>query len=146
MVEANIHMSKIHSAERKKEFKCTICEKEFYTKPSQKLHMKTCQKPKEFFECNLCHKTFTRKLNFEKHRKYRHVSQVLPKEIRCDLCNYSSNAMHANLSKHVKEVHEKKKSHKCNFCSLTFTRPWSVRLHIKRIHLTGPRNYNARFM
>ena len=45
----------------------------------------------------------------------------------------------------MKEVHEKKKSHKCNFCSLTFTRPWSMRIHVKRIHEKGPLNYKCVF-
>ena len=136
--------SDTHNYDGKRTEKCNSCGKCFFTSFLLKLHIKNvqCGATKELFECNLCHKTFTRKLNLEKHRKYRHESQEFLKEIRCNLCNYSSYSIHADLKKHMKEVHEKKKLHKCNLCSSTFTRPWSVRLHIKRVHEKGPRNYS----
>ena len=55
------------------------------------------------------------------------------KQFKCKNCNALFKRK-SNLTRHIKEVHEKKKPFQCKICNSTFTQKHSLISHIKAIH------------
>ena len=51
----------------------------------------------------------------------------------CSLCKYEVSRK-SDLQKHIKNVHEGKKDHKCQNCGKEYTEKKNLRQHIKRVH------------
>ena len=53
--------------DRKRLFKCKVCEKSFSQKGNMSTHMSSVHDEKTAFECKVCEKMFSQKSNMTKH-------------------------------------------------------------------------------
>ncbi|XP_033750314.1 zinc finger protein 3-like [Pecten maximus] len=84
------------------------------------------------YSCSKCSATFSKSQHFDRHMANKHA---------CPLCS-SSYCTRRDLCRHLKEKHDiiqsnDGKEYKCDICSKSFDRPYSLAVH-KRIH-TGER-------
>ena len=70
--------------ERKKPFKCEICNAEFTSKHGMKGHIATIHEGKKLFKCDICNASFGKKGNLNKHVATVHEGK---KQFKCDICN-----------------------------------------------------------
>ena len=80
-------------------------------------------------QCDICHYQSNKIMT--SHMKTVHVEGV--KQLRCELCPYSS-ALNSDLKKHVENVHENYRSHRCKDCGYAASRKDILRIHILRKH------------
>ena len=64
------HVSTIH--EKKKPFKCELCNKDFTQLAHMKGHVSSVHEGKKPFECNICNSTFSQKQHMRGHVKIVH--------------------------------------------------------------------------
>ena len=100
------HVSKVHG---KAAFECSQCENTYHTKKDLREHMLNKHKCSTF-QCNKCTETFLSNIGLNTHRK-----QCGMKLYRCKYCNFVRSSLKL-FSAHVKNVHTKKSTHKCNMC------------------------------
>ena len=80
--EENGHI--VSSHERKKPFKCEICNKTFSYKSTIKEHKATVHDGQKPYNCEFCEKKFSSKSNFKKHVVMVHAGK---KPLECMFCN-----------------------------------------------------------
>ena len=61
----NKHAATVH--ERKKQFKCDLCNAQFITKQSMKVHISTVHEGTKQFKCDICNAMFGHKSNLNTH-------------------------------------------------------------------------------
>ena len=80
------------------------------------------------FGCQLCHKSFNTSGKRDRHFD-EHVKETVEYyERKCSTCDKRFGHKR-DLTRHVREVHEKKGRYKCNSCDLTFSRYVSMSRH-----------------
>ena len=89
---------------------CEICNRTFRTKHKLKIHSKS-HLPKEQMKCDSCDMTFPNKHQLKCHQK----THLPPKPAKTDL--------------------EKNKSKTCHICQKTYSSHFSMKNHIKLVHL-----------
>ena len=77
------------------------------------------------FSCDHCRYSISSKKELKEHVKMCH-----PKDIRCKLCDTAFEENHM-LEYHLQNVHNEKKSFKCNDCERTFVLQWRLDKHVK---------------
>ena len=91
----------------KKEYVCTICDKEFSKQSGLTLHVLAIHKNDKRHQCDVCNITFSRKQHLEKHVK--NVHKLLKTE-HCEACDkWFGKGL---LYKHVSSVHNSVKKFK----------------------------------
>ena len=53
---------------------------------------------------------------------------------KCEKCQYESAKNHI-VKTHAREVHDKIRDHICKDCGAAFSRSWSLKEHVKNVHL-----------
>ena len=87
------------------EFKCSICEKSYSSKDSQKRHEKDQHKQYKSFNCQDCGKQFSRKFTLPAHTNNIHQGV----KFKCDQCDKEFKSAGSKYT-HVKSIHEQKNS------------------------------------
>ena len=90
-----IHIDSVH--ERKKPFKCNICDASFAVKGNLKKHLASVHEGKKPFTCNFCDTSFREKGSLKKHTASVHERK---KPFKCSVCD-TSFAVRGNLNKHA---------------------------------------------
>ena len=103
-----VHFEAVH---HDKNYKCSICNKEYMEERGLKQHVDSMHEGKKDHQCNLCNKSFTRKDSLQRHNNVNHL--II--DYKCDTCDVSFTRV-ANLKKHLYTVHEGRKDYKCDVC------------------------------
>ena len=83
-------------------------------------------------QCSVCFKTFQRQYKLNIHMKHSHGSKKdRHKSGTCLLCGKFSTS----VTRHVSQVHNKERKHKCNICGKTFHEQQHLRSHNEENHL-----------
>ncbi len=73
------------------------------------------------FECQMCDKDFCRSYQLDNHVATVHYKLKTFKCDKIDDCTYKC-VTKSGLIRHIEEVHENKKPHKCPICAKSFSR------------------------
>ena len=96
--------------EKKKSFKCEICNSHFTQKGKLKLHSSSVHEGKKQVRCEMCGKSFQQKTSLTRHIATVHEGK---KPFKCDICDYSCSQQE-NMKRHVLSVYEEQKLCKCD--------------------------------
>ena len=77
------------------------------------------------FSCDVCGKDFKQDFYLKRHLK---SHNSIGKCVQCSIC--STDIDKEKLKKHVKEVHQNRKEHKCSSCNMGFHRFSEMREHL----------------
>lgn len=123
------HVNGVHLNIRK--HSCEICFKSFHTAEKVKSHLLTHTNQKKF-TCEFCHKSFKTAYKLTDHMET-HLNKTEQK-FHCDFQNCEFKAWkNADLTKHIKRVHEKEKHFECLKCFRQFATRSKLQNHIKSI-------------
>ena len=119
--------------EEEKNF-CNICDKNFSSENSLKMHLKTHSKSDDEYKphiCDICFKAFPQKANLNVHKRDVHEYLKLRKHV-CSICQkvFPTNT---SLLRHMK-VHlrrEDREKFECSKCGIEFLTKYSFQKHIK---------------
>ena len=155
------HNKSIH--EKKKEFKCDICEFASDRRDSLRNHSKTHIKRenRKQFNCDKCEKSFFSKSAMKTHMVRFHEIErpytcdqcvVISFKTKCDLKShmrvhndvgrwniycpqfYKKFTKKGSLNLHVRTQHMGERQHKCNLCGKTFSQGAHLKTHINQVH------------
>ena len=116
--------------EKKKPFKCDICDYNFFEKGNLKRHTDSVHEGKKPYKCSICDKRCSLKAELKEHIEIVHEKK---KPHKCPICDYKC-AKKGNLNTHVASVHEKKKPHKCSICDFSCSQQSQLKRHIYSVH------------
>ncbi len=115
--------------ERNKDFRCSECDKAFFSKNELERHAIVHSGIKAH-KCPLCAKYFTLEMNMKRHLKIRHLNR----KVKCSIC-LASYPDKESLKVHFKQIHLKgDQNHKCAICELTCTTKGAIKQHVKVKH------------
>ena len=66
--------------------------------------------------------------------QHSYVHEEKREKTKCPLCKYEVSSRIQDLQKHIKNVHEGKRDHKCRNCGKEYTDKKNLIQHIKRVH------------
>ena len=81
---------------------------------------------KTLFKIRICQKRIFATMVKEKHS----LDNLAKRENKCDICE-ETFASEANLTRHVRSIHEGKKAYKCDICSTGFAAKQNWNRHMK---------------
>ena len=113
--------------EGRRPYKCDLCDKSFYGKRRLNYHIQSVHEKKIVkFEFS----TLSDRLSNDENdsMKGQHFELKIENPLDCEICN-KSFAERANLTKHILEVHERKRRFQCKICSRPFARKVDVKRH-----------------
>ena len=94
---------------------------------------KVLQKSKKI-TCNICNKTFATQRNLNRHRIEFHEDHQ-KNRLTCNICGKSfSHYRKIDLIRHIRNVHEGHKDHKCTICSKLYFHKRELKRHIRIVH------------
>ena len=94
---------------------------------------KVLQKSKKII-CNICNKTFATQRNLNRHRIEFHEDHQ-KNRLTCNICGKSfSRYRKIDLIRHIRNVHEGHKDHKCTICSKLYFHKRELNRHIRIVH------------
>ncbi|KAJ4425851.1 hypothetical protein ANN_27477 [Periplaneta americana] len=117
-----------------KSLKCDICNEDFLTPQSLKLHFRI-HTIKNSFECDVCGKCFLKLSDKKKHVRL-HKGGI---QFHCDVCGKSFSSS-SNFKRHVR-IHTGERPFKCDVCGKCFSDSSVLNKHA-RIH-TGERPFRC---
>ena len=107
MISAKIGLPQQQNGQ--KAFKCSSCDKRYFTASDLQKHNDNAHKKLKKYECDEFHKKFFRKQDMEA-RRYTHTGE---KPLACDLCDFrciQSGDMSKHKKKHIGVANERIKS------------------------------------
>ena len=143
------HVKKVHGSDGNKDLvSCPECPKKFEYKSSMTLHFKKhhCGDELKTHKCDICEdRTFVSIALLNYHIKYNHTAYTKPppkrNPVKCPIagCDHIAGdqtqlKVHLNSLKHASE-----KNFECSKCSETFTRKYSLKVHVDRVHFKAKR-------
>ena len=102
---------------------CNKCHTKFETKSELVEHKKTCS-----FRCSEPGCTYTCKTS--QHLRTHMLTHTRTTDFRCDLCQRPFKQI-SHLKRHIRDVHEKIKTHTCPVCKECFARKEALKDHVK---------------
>jgi uncharacterized Zn-finger protein len=102
-------------AHRDRDYKCTECDRMFFSKYDLTKHMDTHSEKKPF-SCQICQKQFSRANLLQRHEKI-HREELRYGCPHCDREFFTTE----ELEKHEEAVHKAVKPFQCNICNKRFT-------------------------
>ena len=132
-------VSKSYCIARMDEFKCSICEKSYSSKDSQKRHEKdqhkqyksfNCQDWDKRYKCTSCEKVYRSSLGLRRH--FEIVHEGIRQRFNCNTCNYSATQKDL-LSIHMKSTHLQQK-YPCEICDYQATKSCHLTRHVQNVH------------
>uniref|UniRef100_A0A1B0DQD5 Uncharacterized protein n=1 Tax=Phlebotomus papatasi TaxID=29031 RepID=A0A1B0DQD5_PHLPP len=115
------HLKTVHHGIR--DYHCTICEKSFKNSKNLKYHLMlhSGEKP---YACSQCPKRFITKDQLRTHKKV-HSGEYFV----CEFCPFKT-IYRAQLTRHVKVVHQKVKDFHCPYCKRSFGNSRTLKNHV----------------
>lgn len=119
------HRQRVH--QKKKNYACTICLKDFKSWAEINSHNRLSH-----LECPICNKKFPSYNGMIKHRRTTHFRTETEEDRihTCDQCDKFFKNKYA-LHKHVRQVHDKERNYKCDFCGNGFFESVHLKAHLK---------------
>ena len=116
-------------------YHCEPCNKDFSSNHRLQRHLESTSAHQQAkHECHICHKFYMSKAGLAQHIKINH-EKIKPKRRQCPLCE-KSFCDGKGLKSHLESVHKQgEKSHKCEFCGLTFMYITDKKNHVKIVHM-----------
>ena len=127
----NCH-EKTHDSNRKKQFQCELCRKQFHRMHALQYHIRlhTLEKAEV---CKICGESFQQSHQLKHHIQLRHENT----RHSCLECPKSFTTA-SNLRQHVKAVHRRERRFQCKKCTKSFYYSTVLKRHL-RVH-TGERS------
>ena len=113
-----VHINAIHL--KLEPYECDQCKKSFAHKHYLQQHVNLVHV--RLYECEQCKKSFSDKRRLEQHAKKVHMN--------CTVCDFTS-VFEKNLKIHLKTVHQKARTHKCDQCKKSFSLKRHLNTHMK---------------
>ena len=111
---------------------CHTCNEEFSSKSETLCHIGKKHKDQRPYKCEFCALAFNVKVHFKGHILGVHEKRGKEERKVCQICNKSVRSPY--LPKHIKEVHENKKTtSKCTICNKTFNGSY-IKIHMRAVH------------
>ena len=125
------HIDKLHK--NKLPFKCTECYARFAINCTLKSHIESVHQGLKPFKCEFCDKSFSLKGNVNQHIK--RVHHEPKGQAECLICNPKRIFPTTNrLARHHKTVHEQGRPYECYTCGVGFMHKYELTKHIKNTH------------
>jgi len=120
---------KVKSAEWKaiELFKCGVCAKVLSCRGSFERHSRMHEDTKPY-QCSFCPKTFREACKKSVHERVHSGSKPYPCQ-QCNKCFRTATQRIVHQRSHTKE-----KPYSCDLCGKVFSQPYSVKVHMQRIH------------
>lgn len=114
-----------------KEFKCSLCPREFYFRRDLNTHLKQHYEPKKKFACphDNCESEFTSSSSLKKH-SLTHLDNS--RNFKCGDCNLNFKTK-GNLKNHYR-THTNEKPFECFSCGSAFSQKIILHRHMRNIH------------
>ena len=112
--------------------KCELCEFQGLS-GDYKRHMTEVHEKKRPFKCDICNMEFTRKFHLKNHIRCVHEKKKLIKPYKCEICAKAFVAP-SDLKLHHAVVHEGKKPFSCKECEENFASKQALLAHTRRRH------------
>uniref|UniRef100_A0A8C4NMP4 C2H2-type domain-containing protein n=1 Tax=Eptatretus burgeri TaxID=7764 RepID=A0A8C4NMP4_EPTBU len=119
---------------RQMRYKCNICNVDFTSPRSVKIHMRT-HRGEHPHQCPFCEEGFSKKYTFKIHMRI-HTGE---RPHKCSICD-KGFSQKGNLKMHTR-IHTGERPNKCSVCDKGFSRKYHLKMHMK-IH-TGERPYKC---
>ncbi|XP_035713062.1 gastrula zinc finger protein XlCGF7.1-like [Folsomia candida] len=130
------HFKAEHSQDQVR-FTCTLCHKQLKTQQSLQFHIATHTKERSY-KCETSGRSFTQEGGLN-HHQTTHVEKSARQVFQCHLCP-SSFTFRANLSTHMKNYHENRKTqNQCHICDKRLTTRRQLKTHLDLQHSTMQR-------
>ncbi|XP_035712433.1 PR domain zinc finger protein 5 isoform X1 [Folsomia candida] len=129
----SLHIKTEHSANPVR-FPCTLCWKEFKTRPNLEKYISTHTTEKAYI-CSTCRRSFSQRTAMQRH-EVTHLAKSNPRNFKCELCPRTTHGK-TDLRRHVQNVHEHRKNHPCTFCDKIFSTASILRRHVEACHPTN---------
>lgn len=124
--QLRVHMRTVHEGIR---YKCEACDYQSTQKGHLNSHTKRIHQKLKCFSCSICGNYFETKHGVEKHKVIHQEEREL---VSCPECN--KEVYTRSLKSHIKEIHFKFKTIKCDKCDNMFKRKDHLRIHIEKVH------------
>ncbi|XP_058453348.1 zinc finger protein 616-like [Malaya genurostris] len=112
---------------RKPQYKCEICEKQYFSQHGLDCH-RSSHPEYHKFNCDVCQKPFANIKDMNYHKKRVHVEACFT----CDVCGKAFKVQ-AQLKIHV-QIHQQSKGYQCEFCGKSFSQRNGMTAHLKIAH------------
>lgn len=126
------HLLKHHGTsrqDRKFDFVCHICDKQFKLAPSLDNHLLTHNEVRDY-HCTFCRQSFRKAHYLRLHIDGVHLKKRPNKCDQCDAAYLISN----DLKRHKMQKHSAEKPFQCYYCQKTFVLALYLKTHINRVH------------
>ena len=97
------------------------------------------RKKQNLLKCEICEKEFQTNKGLKYH--FNIIHDLKKGEYQCNICQ-KNFIIQSLVTKHVKNVHEKKRYHKCELCGKAFTKAGHLKTHINSVH-NGQKYYKC---
>ena len=123
------HEKMIHIRERP--FKCDICNKAFTFEDYLVNHIQMIHT----FKCDQCEKTFLSSIGLDNHKLKKHMPiDDVKISFPCAQCDKRFSKA-SEVTKHVKEIHQKIKEFPCKKCEKSFVQFSELKQHFEKVHV-----------
>ena len=138
----NKHVVSVH--ERKKPFKCEICDYSCAQKRSLNIHVAAVHEGNKPFKCDQCSYSSVNKSQLKVHKAVhegkkpyangKRMGKKLEGTRKCEFCDYRGGT---NMNRHIASVHEGKKlpkSFNCKICGYSYRQLHYIKKHVEEVH------------
>ncbi len=126
------HIGKKHPSNEFGILACPFCKNGFKTKSGLQSHVTACESSKMQLTCHICKVSLKTKESLQNHIQNRHPQENDCRS-KCEFCDYKTTIL-SNLKRHIIEVHERLRQHKCIYSSKCFYTVNELRKHVMCMH------------
>ena len=129
------HHKHIHKPNGNQKIRCDICEKDFASVLSIKVHVRDIHDKLKNFKCHICTKSFAQNSQLSVHIKFVHQKLDVSnsRNFNCSECLAPCRSPH-ELKRHFTIVHLKIKKYECDICEKRFLVGHNIKKHMQNVH------------